>query len=284
MELNPEMLVQRSGTLSLLSANAEEATRLVDRTECNIAQVVRVIERDRRLTDRLLELINSPMFGFPTAISSVGRAIAIIGPRDLGDLTVAAAVANAFERFAHGSDSPTRHFWERALYGAVTARLLAEYRHENHPERFFVAGLLHDIGSVVLQLAVPNLYAQSIKFARRRGLEQHQAERQLIGIDHSAVGGALARGWGLSDCLTAAIADHHAPCVSRYPLEASAAHVANHMADEALAAGAAGRAAVDRQVWDLIGVTPTKLDADRAEIDRRVADVRHSLLAQTQAA
>lgn len=284
MDLNPELLVQRSGTLSLLSASAEEANRLIASPECNIAHVVRVIERDGALSARLLGLMNSPMFGFPASVTTIGRAVTILGPRDLGDLTIAAAVVNAYERLAGQTGSFTQRFWERALYGAVTARLLAELRREPHPDRFFVAGLLHDVGSMVLQLAIPNLYAQSIKLASHQQLPQHEAEKRLIGIDHSEVGGALARGWGLSDSLTAAIADHHDPSQSPYPLDASVAHVADHVADRALRGEPCTAQAIDRRVWDCIAVPPGRLGDHQAEIVDRVAAMRHALSAQIQAA
>lgn len=281
MDLSAELLVQRSGTLSLLSASAEEVNRLVSSPECHTARVIRVIEADRELSAHLLDLVNSPLFDFPTTVNTVGRAVTILGPRDLGDLTVAAAAVDTFKRLVEQTD-PEHRFWERALYGAVTARFLSEYRRDSHLERFFVAGLLHDIGSVVLHLAVPNLYAQSLKLARHQGVPRHQAEKRLIGIDHSDVGGALARGWGLSEDLTAAISHHHHPCTSPHPLEAAVIHVADHVAAEAL--GDPDHEAVERRVWDCIAVPPDVLQKRRAEIDARVAAIRHSLLPRIQAA
>ena len=282
MDLNPELLVQRSGTLSLLSATAEEVSRLVAAPECNITRAVRVIESDRELHYRLLVLVNSPLFGFPTSVTTVGRAITILGPRDLCDLIVAAAVINTFKRLSDQTD-PNYRFWERALYGAVTARLVAEHRHEPHLERFFVAGLLHDVGSIVLHLAVPNLYAQSIKLAVLKGITRCEAEKRLIGVDHTDVGGALAHGWGLAENLSAAVADHHAPLTSRYPLEASITHVADYVADRA-ATDAPTDQQIDRQIWDCIAVPPSLLDERSADIKARVSALRDTLLPQIQAA
>lgn len=282
MDLSPELLVQRSGTLPLLSVTAEQVGRLVNAPECNITRAVRVIEADRALHRRLLELINSPLFDFPTPITSIGRALTILGPRDLADLIVAAAAINTFKRLSDQTD-PQLRFWERALYGAVSARLMAEYRHEIHLERFFVAGLLHDVGSIVLHLAVPRLYAESVKLAATQCIAPPDAERQLIGVDHTEVGYALARGWGLSDHLTAAIADHHSPLRSDYPLEACVTHVADHVAHQATATSDCGRA-VERRIWDQIAVPAALLERRRDDIRDRVAALRDTLMPQFQAA
>lgn len=282
MDLSPELLVQRSGTLSLLSATAEEVGRLVAAPECNITRAVRVIEGDQELHCRLLELVNSPLFGFPTSVTTVDRAVTILGPRDLCDLIVAAAVINTFKRLSDQAD-PELGFWERALYGAVTARIVAQYRREAHLERFFVAGLLHDVGSIVLHLAVPNLYAQSTKLTRLQGLSPPEAEKRLIGVDHTDVGGALARGWGLRESLAAAIADHHAPLRSAYPLEASITHVADHVAHQAVD-DQCGKSEVDRRVWDCIGVPPALLTHRQADIQSGVSALRDTLLPQIRAA
>ena len=282
MDLSPELLVQRSGTLSLLSATAEEVGRLVSAPECNITRAVRVIESDPELHRRLLELLNSPLYAFPTRVNNLGRAVTILGPRDLCDLIVAAAVVNTFKRLSDQTD-PDLGFWERALYGAVTARLLAEQRREQHLECFFVAGLLHDVGSIVLHLAVPNLYAQSIRLAVARQMTLPEAEKRLIGVDHAEVGHALARGWGLSANLAAAIADHHTPLRSDYPLEACITHVADHVAH-----GAAGEGplmqAVERRIWDHIAVPASVLAQRRDDISARVEALRDTLLPRFQAA
>lgn len=282
MDLSPELLVQRSGTLSLLSATAEEVSRLVAAPECNITRAVRVIESDHELHYRLLELVNSPLFSFPTSVSTIGRAVTILGPRDLCDLIVAAAVINTFKRLSDQTD-PDYRFWERALYGAVTARMIAEHRHEQHLERFFVAGLLHDVGSIVLHLAVPNLYAQSIKLALLKSITRCEAEKRLIGVDHTDVGGALARGWGLAENLAAAVADHHAPLASRYPLESSITHIADYVAERA-ATDKPTDQRIDRRVWDCIAVPPSLLDEHGADIQARVDALRDTLLPQIQAA
>lgn len=282
MELSPELLVQRSGTLVLLSATAEQVHRLGAVPECNITRAVRTIESDAALHQRLLALLNSPLFGFPATVTTVGRAVTILGPRDLCDLTVAAAVINTFKKLADRTE-PQLRCWERALFGAVSARLIAEQRREQYLERFFVAGLLHDVGSVVLHLAIPNLHAQTVKLAQLRGIGLAAAENQLIGTNHAEVGAALARGWGLADHLAAAIGDHHQPLASRHPLEAAVTHVADRLAERALSETATVEP-IDRKVWDTVAVAPSVLEKSRAEIHDRVAALQNCLQPQHQAA
>lgn len=282
MELSPELLVQRSGTLSLLSATAEQVHRLGAAPECNITLAVRAIESDSALHQRLLALLNSPLFEFPTPVTTIGRAVTILGPRDLCDLTVAAAVINTFKELSDQTD-PGLRCWERALYGAVTARLVAEMRREHHLEQFFVAGLLHDVGNVVLHLAIPNLHAQTMKLAQLRGLDVPAAEKQLIGLDHAEVGAALARGWGLSDHLAAAIADHHRPLRSNYPLAACVTHIADRSAQEALD-DPRPATPVARAIWDTVGVAATSLEKRRGDVQSRVEALQSTLQPRFQAA
>ena len=130
------------------------AIDLINDPDASAAEIGDVISEDPALTARLLKIVNSAFYGFPSRIETVSRAITIVGTLELLDLILAASVVKAF------SGIPSElvdmdQFWEHSLYTGVTARVLAGRHRAPDTERYFVAGLLHDIGALVLYRQLP---------------------------------------------------------------------------------------------------------------------------------
>ena len=234
------------------------------------------------MTARLLRLVNSPIYGFPSRISTVSQAISIVGMNQLHDLAVAASFIRLFGQMPQelvDMDS----FWRHSVACAVAARLLAGQRKEPNVERFFVAGLLHDIGRPIMYQRLPDQSRIALELAQTTGQLLHTVEVEVFGFHHGQVGAALLDRWRLPALLQEAVAWHHVPRnAARFPVEASMVHVADHLAN-ALQFGTSGERSVpplQPQAWDQLGLAPAALPAVLGQLERQVGDALSAILGQ----
>jgi putative nucleotidyltransferase with HDIG domain len=258
---------------------------VVNNPRSSAADVGRVIADDPGLTARLLKLVNSAMYGFPSRIESVSEAIGIVGTAQLQDLALATAVIRAFADMP-GSLVSMESFWRHSVACAVSARLLAARRGEPNVERHFVAGLLHDIGRPILYLQMPEDSSRALDRSRRSGEPLFREEYQVFGFDHTHVGGALLQAWRLPHSLHEAVLHHHAPHnARRYPIEAAVVHVADLLAN-ALELGSSGEHGVpplESAAWDRLQLPVSFIPELLAEAEEHY-DEAVAILALDQAA
>ncbi|MCX4190697.1 HDOD domain-containing protein [Methylophaga sp. OBS3] len=227
LTLTPQSLVNKS--LDLVSAPTTYARldALISDPDSAIDDISAVINTDPALTTRLLKIVNSPFYGFPSQIKTISRAITIIGTRELTHLVLATSVMNAFRGIPSNlMDMDT--FWRHSLACAITAKYLAEATHQNQPEPYFIAGLLHNIGSLVLYQSVPELAREAINSARFGHEVLHEAEKRLIGFDHGEVGAVLIQNWRLPESLAVVARYHHVPSSAPQPaIDVNIVHIAD---------------------------------------------------------
>ncbi len=204
---------------------------VIDQSHSSASDIAKIVMEDPGLSSRLLRLVNSSLFSFPGEIDTISRAIAIVGTQQIRDLALATCVIEMFE------DVPTefinmQSYWEHCIATAVCARLLAEYREESNVERYFVAGLLHDIGSIVIYLRGGRKLKRLVTRCTREGQNLLTAERATFGFDHTDVGRELLKLWGLPGILQEAVGAHHKPVrAKRFPHVANITHVAEFLVE-----------------------------------------------------
>lgn len=234
------------------------------------ADVGRVIAEDPGLTARLLKLVNSAMYGFPSRIETVSHAISIVGTAQLQDLALATSVIKLFASMPQELVT-MESFWRHSVACGVAARALATRRREVNVERFFVAGLLHDIGRPIMYMQVPDESRAAVTRSRETGEPLYLVEHALLGFDHSHVGHALLDQWKLPPSLREAVAQHHHPeRATRFPVETAVVHVADLIAN-GLRFGTSGEPGIPplhQKSWDAIGVPATML----ADVFREVEE------------
>lgn len=205
-----ERLVDSSSKLGTLPAIVYRVFEAMDDPKSTATQIGKIINDDPALTARLLKLVNSPFYGFTSKVDTVYRAIALIGHRELRSVVLAASAVKVFEGIpAELVNMPV--FWKRSLYTAVVARVLAAFRREKEFERYFIAGLLHDIGSLLLYLQLPESMTESIKRHQAESIPLWEAEKIELGYDHAQVGGALLKKWNLPPVLCQSVRFHLYP-------------------------------------------------------------------------
>jgi putative nucleotidyltransferase with HDIG domain len=271
-------LVRRADRLATLPASYHRVLDVADDPRSTTAELAQALEQDATLTAALLRLVNSAAFG-STGIETVPHAIALVGVTEVLDLALTTSLV---QRFA-GIDPQwvdMRAFWLHSVGCGVSARALA-VRGGRSAGRLFTAGMLHDIGRLLLYLEEPEVMARAGAWANEHGESLAAGERRLLGTDHAEVGAALLATWGLPETLRDLVEHHHRPEASARPPEASTVHLADVLA-HSLELGTSGERrvpAVAPNAWEVVGLTVDDLPLLLAEIERQYRDVAQILMA-----
>lgn len=172
--------------------------------------IANIIGNDPGLTARLLKLANSPLYGFSGRIDTISRAVSLVGTESLYHLVLATCVVSTFRNIP-AKLLDMDEFWIQSAYCGVVARLLAKEARVLHPERLFVAGLLHAIGSLLIYVKCPDEAREILLASQGRRELVPLLERDLLGFTYADVGAEIARQWNLPLWLQKAIGYHLRP-------------------------------------------------------------------------
>ncbi|MGR9114328.1 MAG: HDOD domain-containing protein [Gammaproteobacteria bacterium] len=201
------------GDLQLTSPPAIyfQLKNIVDDPHKSISDAGKIIDKDPALSMRLLKLVNSAFFGFPSQISTITHAISIIGTQELQNLVLGTLIIEKFSALPGGLMS-MHDFWAMSLRSALTAKELANYWENNEDsESLFICGLLHDIGKLVFYRRIPDLAREIGLLIETANVDEIDAELRVIGFDHYQTGAELSRLWKLPDIITETMAQHSTP-------------------------------------------------------------------------
>lgn len=259
--MTPESLVTECRDITSLPVIYQRLDEAINDPYCDLSRIAAILSEDSSLSARLLRLANSAMYSFPSRVETVSRAVTIIGTKQLRDLVLATSVIEIFRHIPqHYVNMET--FWRHSIAAGIGARVIATYRREANVERFYVLGLLHDIGRLVMYLQIPQLAHQAIELSAHEPQSLFLAERQLLGFDHAAVGTALLDSWKLPASLQEGVGCHHTPYLaSRYPEDAATVHVADIIAN-AFKLGSSGEPTIPafaEQAWARLGFSEEQL-------------------------
>lgn len=209
------MFGRSSGRIDLPSVPATLARiiQITNSADSSADEVASVVMLDQSLATKVLRIANSAFYGRRMKCESISQAVISLGFTSIRNLAASASVVDAL--------FPKQMFpgfsWEQMWVHSVTCAVSSETiysRMQGAPranaEATFIGGLLHDVGKLVLARALPERFRQIVE-ACSAGVPMHEAERQLLSVDHARVGGELAEEWGFSEKLRDAIAFHHSP-------------------------------------------------------------------------
>ncbi|MDH4275417.1 MAG: HDOD domain-containing protein, partial [Gammaproteobacteria bacterium] len=226
----PEELVLANERLFALPEAYIRLQEKMQEPNVSINELARLVSQDADITARLLRLVNGPVFGFQGRVDTVSRAIALIGMRELEMLLLATVAAESFKGI-NIDVANMATFWQHSVFCAVSAQILAKRAGVLNPERLFVAGLLHDIGSLVIWKEMSGVAAELLAQANIGSQRLYELERAHLGYDHGEVGAALLKLWNLPVGIQMIAAHHHAPQrAEHFLLDAAIVHVADLLA------------------------------------------------------
>lgn len=286
MSVDSKNLISDSLELASLPAVVMRAMDLLNDPNTSASDIGNVISEDPALTMRLLKIVNSAFYGFPSRIETVSRAITIIGTLELTDLIVGSSVVNTFANLPNKLVN-MEQFWRHSLYSGIVTKLLARRLRAPHTERCFVLGLLHDIGALVLYRQWPEKSCQALELSASGELPLHLAEQRVFGFDHGAIGAELMQQWKLPESFMEVARHHHQPLkAERYRLETATVHLADVIADRARASGSNTPQATPLQpdVWEITGLPMDIIEPVTQEADALFEEARAVILPSPQAA
>ncbi|VAW63341.1 hypothetical protein MNBD_GAMMA09-539 [hydrothermal vent metagenome] len=227
MAKKPEDLVKGVVQLISLPEIYIRVTQVLEEENHNARQIGDIIGHDPALTARILRIVNSAYYSLASNIELVSRAVSVIGEDDLRNLVLATSAVDTFKRIPNQLIDIDL-FWRHSVHTGIISRLLSKHCNILHGERLFVAGMLHDIGKLVLYFKEPELSQQVLMHSADSDGLLFKSEKEIIGFTHADVGAALIDAWKLSDTLREVVAHHHSPLKARkHQIETSIVHIAN---------------------------------------------------------
>jgi len=200
-------LVDAVDTLLSLPDAAIRLNSLLTDPDVAVNEIAKVVMLDPALAARVLRAVNSPYFGLRGRVDTISKAISMIGTSELHSLVLATSAAMAFKGIS-SKLIDMESFWQHSVRAALAARSLAETSMRRERERVFLAGLMHDVGQLVIFHQLPR-EAASILQAVKSGGSQDLVEVTLLGFTHADVSAALLERWGLPRSITEPVRLHH---------------------------------------------------------------------------
>ncbi len=213
MEDLQKSIRKRLSTLKNLPTLPHILVKLIkacDGEKTTLREISGIVEKDPSLSGKILRLVNSAYYGLPKKIGTMEQAVSLLGTNTIKNIAVSASVLRAFDRTDGNATLNLKLFWWHSLRCAVTARLIARRLKYNSPEEAFLAGLLHDIGRLVLWVNFKKEYAELLnQYSGRPDLLL--AGEVRLGVTHCEIGAWLLQRWNLQSFLSDAVLYHHEP-------------------------------------------------------------------------
>jgi HD-like signal output (HDOD) protein len=201
------------------------------RSDASVEDIGSVVGRDIGMTAQVLKLTNSAFFGLRQQLSSAEEAVAYLGIDTIKSLVLSIHAFSQFEKAKTGA-LQMESLWDHSMQVASSAKRISKLEHQEAKagEEAFTAGMLHDIGKLVLAVNLPNEYTEATRLAQN-GLDGVLAEEKVFGANHADVGGYLIGLWGLPVAVVEAVALHHSPSRAIQPVFSplTSVHAANFL-------------------------------------------------------
>ncbi|MDP2861804.1 MAG: response regulator [Desulfobacterales bacterium] len=223
-------IISGMGSLPSIPSLYIEVVEQLNLPECSIRRVGETIANDLGMTAKILQLVNSAFFGIPRHVSDTTQAVSFLGLDTVKALILSIGIFSKFEQSAsfHFEIEPLlRHSIKT---GAIAKEMAIKENFSKHlADEAFMAGVLHDVGKLVLAANMPEQYDEILERAGTQKIPHVEAEQQVLGVTHSAVGAYLMGLWGMPNTTVETIAFHHSPM--DYPADSLIPLTIVHVAD-----------------------------------------------------
>lgn len=225
MSIKPKELIEGSIKLFSLPQIYFMICEAVNHPKKSFDDIAQIINQDPGLSARLLKIVNSGFYNFPDKIETITHAVCIVGTNQLRDLALATCIIKNFEGIP-ADLIDMNSFWRHSVACGLASHTIAVYRREENPERFIIAGILHDIGKLILYTRLPVQAAKILSTCRSKKEYTSHAEKTLLGFDHAELGGMLMEAWNFPLRQIEAVKYHHNPLKSsEFSTDAAIIHI-----------------------------------------------------------
>lgn len=225
-----EQIVRKVRDMPSLPDTMMQIIRLTEDPDSTVQDLEEVILKDQALTSKVLQLANSTHYGYSRRISTISEATVLLGFQTIKSIALASSVNKILVKELPGYGLKKNMLWEQSQSCAIIARFIAKkLRLKNiNPEEAYIAGLLRDIGKVILNYYVTNEFYQIIEIVQSGEKTFLEAEKEVLGFDHGQIGAKVAEKWNFPVDLVEAIAYHHVPQEAKNnPTLVSIVHIAD---------------------------------------------------------
>lgn len=253
-----KQVVSNIDTLPSLPKLYQEIMAELQSEDASMDRIAEIISGDVGMSAKILQMVNSAFFALPRHIESIVQAVSLLGLETIKALVLSAQIFNQFENKGV-SNSFLEKLWGHSMGTAAFAKVIAKEENLSREvvEDAFLAGMLHDVGKLILSTGLSEKYGEIVKKAEENGASLWEIEQEVLGTTHGAMGAYLMGLWGFADNVVEAIAFHHVPdtCPVSTMGGLAAVHTANAL-EHAL--GPEGvkkeKVKVDKQFLDELGV------------------------------
>jgi len=224
-------LVQSCSNIFTLPEIYFRVRDVVDDPESTMDDLANALKIDPAISARLLRIVNSPLYGFPKQIDTITRAVNLIGMQAVSDLVTATTIGRTFTGMTT-EVMDLSAYWRKSVLSALMAGKIAKACSIEDSERFFIEGLLRDIGHLVLYQTIPQRAQSALIEAGNLSTPLAEVEQSSIGCDYAEVGAELIRSWGMPTQIEQAVRYQLSPDeAGEYRLHASIVHLAGVIAE-----------------------------------------------------
>jgi HD-like signal output (HDOD) protein len=265
-----DTLLKQAGDLQTLPEIYIRVTELLEDENSTAHQIGRTVQTDPALTAKTLRLINSAYYGLPNSVSSIAQSVTLLGRQQLQQVLMGSVLVDVLNNFEI-AEFPLRDFWQHSIKTAIIARHLGMQNiHIVDHETLFTAGLLHDMGWLIIAKVVPSAFTNITQMANEREVDILVIEAEKLGVTHVDVGVALMQKWALPSTITQCVKHHHdSDFEGPFNIEISIVALANKLSHHALIQD-------DHEFEALLDEIPdwqkTKCTAEQIMIAIRLAD------------
>jgi HD-like signal output (HDOD) protein len=221
--------------LPKLSPLTTQLLAQLSRRNCDVQELTEIVEKDPVLSAQILRLANSAVFGRLRPVDSVRHAVAMVGIGAMRKFALGSSISNLFSRTKMAANFSIVRFNVHSVATATLVELLAEEIPFESAEDAFLAGLLHDIGKLLIAVSLPRQYDNILALTAVNGVSLIEAECDVLGIDHAELSGLAVSRWELSEAIEQASRYHHEPgeppTAGRAHSQKPALHLGVHCAD-----------------------------------------------------
>jgi len=265
-------LVEKVQGLPTLPSMLTNINQMVLNPRTSAKEVAQVISSDPALTSKVLRVVNSSFYGFPNRITTITHAIVILGFNTIKSIVLSSTIFDVF-RGSAPSEFDRPEFWKHSIGCGAAAKVLGRRIQYPMLEELFIAGLLHDVGKIVLDQFLPEKFAECLSTARSRDILLVEAEAKILGVTHADVGAWLFEKWNLSKGLVETTRCHHNPALAgEHQRFAEIIHVADVLV-RAIRFGNGGDAKIPvilEGAWRSLGLVASEFDELLAQVDAEI--------------
>lgn len=270
----PKEFLESKVVLPSLPQIQFQLQQVLNNPDSTLEELIEIISRDPKLVAAVIRLANSGLFSLKSRVDTPAKAVELLGFDEAGSLALGTVSLSLFKRSkVYVLDA--EKFWKHSIACGVIAQEIARALKLSDPERFFVGGMLHDIGLYVIFESDYGLALELLDLAKHKGDSLYHAEFELLGFSHAMLGGVILKRWNFPRPLVAAAVGHHNPGKVKTVPDAMVIHVADFIARglgyDLGVSSVLGF--LDHKAWDKTGLTGEQLIDMLPTIQELIEDI-----------